>query len=200
MSLSTGVDKKTRRPKLPAAQTRERVLAVARRLFCQSGFDNLGVRELAGAAAVDPAIVIRLFGSKEKLFAEIADGAFALEEPFEGPAQGMGNRIAAFLTGKSDATAAADEEFDDFRFLLLSAVSPVAAPILSKALHRGFIEPLSRQLKGEQAAVRAALLCSCVLGFVTLRVGLGSTPLDKAPRKQLAIALGRVLQACIDDT
>jgi AcrR family transcriptional regulator len=197
MALSTVVDNKRRRPKLPAAQTRERVFAVARRLFCQTGFDNLGIRELATAAAVDPAIVIRLFGSKEKLFAEIADGAFELDTPFRGVADGMGLRIASFLTGKAGA-AGQDEEFDAFRFLLLSAVSPIAGPILSKALHRAFIEPLSNELGGEQAALRAALLSACVVGFVTLRVGLGSAPLDKAPRKQLTERLGRLLQACID--
>ncbi|WP_394846432.1 TetR family transcriptional regulator [Pendulispora brunnea] len=192
--MSTSVDKKARR--VPAAETRERLLAAARTMFCQAGFDQLGVRELAASAKVDPAIVIRLFGSKEALFSAVAEGAFSLEEPFDGPLDGLGLRIAHFLTGKSDAEPT--DGFDGFRFLLHSAASPIAGPILSKALHAGFIAPLAKHLGGRDASTRAALLTGCVLGFVTLRVGLGSPELDGAPAGRVAARLGAVLQACLD--
>lgn len=80
------------------------------------------------------------------------DGAFALEEAFEGPTEGMGLRVARLLTHKNDA-ADSGETFDEFRLLLRSAASPVAGPILSKALHQGFI---------------TSLLTPCVLAFAAL--------------------------------
>jgi AcrR family transcriptional regulator len=194
--LSTTVDKKVaaeRARRVPAAETRARILASARRLFCQSGFDQLGVRDLAADAGVDPAIVIRLFGSKEALFAAVAEGAFTLEAPFDGPVDGLGLRIARHLTGKPEDTAPADG-FDEFRLLLRSAASPVAAPILSAALHAGFIGPLARHLGGAGAPVRAALLTAVILGFATLRVALGAPALED---DGVANRLGAALQACL---
>lgn len=195
--MSTTVDKDSssgRARRIPAAETRARILETARTMFCRAGFDQLGVRELAAAAGVDPAIVIRLFGSKEALFAAAADGAFALEPPFDGPADGLGLRIARHLTGKVDE---APDGFDEFRFLLRSAASPTAAPILSAALHAGFVGPLARHLGGRDAEARAALLTACILGFATLRVALGSPALEEGEAGGLAERLGTVLQACL---
>lgn len=182
---------------MPAAETRARVVAAARTVFCRAGFDQVGVRELAAAAGVDPAVVIRLFGSKEALFAAVAAGAFALEPPFDGPLEGLGLRIAHHLTTRV-AMAGETGDFDGFRFLLWSAASAVAAPILSASLHAGFIGPLARHLGAANAAMRAALLTACVLGFATLRVALTTPAIETAPPDLVAERLGAVLQACLD--
>ena len=197
--LSTGVDKvaSTKRPRLSAAESRERILAAARREFSRAGFDQLGVRELAAAAAVDPAMIIRLFGSKEALFAAVAQGAFALEGPFTGGASGLAARIAEHLTQKPPEQAPTD--FDEFQFLMRSAASPAAAPLLSAALHAGFIAPLAKILGGKEAALRAALLTACVLGFSTLRFALGSETLERAARRRIGERLSAALQACLDE-
>ena len=47
--------------------TRARILEAARALFAEAGYDGASVREIAAAAAVDPALVIRNFGSKEPI-------------------------------------------------------------------------------------------------------------------------------------
>lgn len=51
----------------PAA-TRATILAVARRQFAQHGPDRTTIRSVAGAAGVDPALVMHYFGSKAGLF------------------------------------------------------------------------------------------------------------------------------------
>lgn len=170
------------------------ILEVARILFCQRSFDQTGVREVAAEAGVDPAIVVRVFGSKEALFEAVADGAFALEEAFEGPVEGMGMRVARLLTGKGDERE--EGTFDEFNLLLRSAASPVAGPILSKALHAGFIAPLAKHLGGREASMRASMMTACILGFSTLRVALGANALESG-RGAVAQRLGAVLQACI---
>jgi AcrR family transcriptional regulator len=190
--LSTGVDQ--RRARVPATETRARILASSRPAFCQAGFDQLGVRELAAAANVDPAIVIRLFGSKEALFTEVAAGAFTLEAPFDNARDGLGLRVAKFLTGKLEPQTG----FDGLAFLMRSAASPTAAPILSAALETGFVGPLAKVLGGRDARLRAAMMAACVLGFSTLRVALGSPALDAAPRARIVARLGAVLQACVE--
>lgn len=196
--MSTVVDNRAgrrRAPRVPAAVARVRILAAARRLFCEAGFDHVGVRDLGAAAGVDPAIVIRLFGTKEAVFAAAADGAFALEPPFNGPLDGLGLRIARHLMGEAKPDADAGG-FDEFRFLLRSAASPTAAPILSAALHAGFIGPLSRHLGGRDPDARAALATASVLGFATLRIALGS-PLLSSGAEAIVARLGAALQACL---
>ena len=152
------------------------------------------MRELAEAADVDPAIVIRAFGSKEALFAEVAAGAFTLDAPFDGPRAGLGVRVARFLTGKVEP----GPDFDGLAFLVRSAASPTAAPILSAALHAGFVAPLATALGGRDAKLHAAMMAACVLGFSTLRVALGSRALDATPRARVVERLGAVLQACVE--
>ncbi len=169
----------------------------AKREFSRAGFDQLGVREIAASAEVDPALVMRLFGSKEALFAAAAQDAFALEEPFTGSTAGLAARIAEHLTQKPDREAPRD--FDEFQFLMRSASSTIAGPLLSAALHAGFVAPLAKLLGGKEAALRAATLTACVLGFSTLRFALGSEPLERAARKRVAERLAAVLSACLDE-
>ena len=195
--MSTGVDNgRLRAPKKSLAEHRAQILPVARVLFCKSGFDQTGVREVAAAAAVDPAIVLRVFGSKEALFEAVTEDAFALEEAFQGPTEGMGLRVARLLTSKNDA-AGSEDTFDEFRLLLRSAASPIAGPILSKALHAGFITPLAKRLGGREAALRASLLTACVLGFATLRVALGAEALESG-RSGVVQRFGAALQVCLN--
>lgn len=96
--MSTGVDNKRRRPRLSAEQSRARILAAARIALTRAGYDTVGVREIAEMAGVDPAMVPRLFGSKEAVFTEIADGAFSLEPSFEGPIKGLENGSPAIFS------------------------------------------------------------------------------------------------------
>ena len=195
--MSTVVDQPTpgKRPRSSAAESRARIVAAARREFSRAGFDQLGVRELAASARVDPALLIRLFGSKEAVFAAVARDAFALDGAFEGPAAGLALRVAEHLTQKPPVEAPPD--FDEFQFLMRSATSPAAAPILSAALHAGFITPLAKVLDGKDAALRAALLTACVLGFSTLRFALGSEALERTARRRMTERLAAALAACL---
>ncbi|WP_279583306.1 helix-turn-helix domain-containing protein [Fodinicola feengrottensis] len=48
--------------------TQERILAEARGLFAERGYERTTIRAVATAAQVDPALVMQYFGSKEELF------------------------------------------------------------------------------------------------------------------------------------
>lgn len=194
--MSTSVDKSVPRARLSADQARAKILDAAALAFTRAGYDTVGVREIAQCAGVDPAMIPRLFGSKEALFRLIADRAFSLEPAFEGPLDKLGARVARYLLGPVVATDTAS--FDEFAFLLGSVGSPTAAPILSEALHRDFIQPLAKRLKGRDTAARAALLTSYVMGFAVLRAGLGSPAIESADSRFLVAQLGAAIQKCID--
>lgn len=53
-------------------RTEERILSAARKLFAEHGYDRTTIRAIAAAARSDPGLVMRYFGSKEKLFARVA--------------------------------------------------------------------------------------------------------------------------------
>ncbi len=193
--MSTSVDNKSRTPRLSAAESRSRILAAAKIAFTHAGYDTVGVREIATAANVDPAMVPRLFGSKEALFTIIARQAFSLEPAFEGPIKGLGERVARHLLGPIPKTD--PNVFDEFAFLLRSVGSPIAAPILSAALHEDFIRPLSERMNAPNAEARAALITAYVLGFAVLRAGLGSPAIESASRDLVVAKLGTAIQACL---
>src|SRR5262245_24637290 len=66
------VGKKAEPRRRNAAATRAAILASARAAFVRSGYDGAGVREIAAGAGVTAMLVNRYFGSKERLFAEVA--------------------------------------------------------------------------------------------------------------------------------
>src|SRR6478609_4267693 len=60
-------------------QTKAVILAAAKERFAQSGFERATIRAIAAAANIDPSMVMRYFGNKDKLFAAAAD--FDLQIP-----------------------------------------------------------------------------------------------------------------------
>ena len=54
-------------------RTRTAITEAARQLFRDRGYERTTVRDIAAAAEVDPALVIRYFGSKDQLFAHSAE-------------------------------------------------------------------------------------------------------------------------------
>lgn len=195
--MSTSVDNNaTKRTRIPSSAMRERVLAAAGKAFSRAGYDSLGIREIAVEAGTDPAIVMRLFGSKAGLFTQLAQQAFADEPIFAGPLEELGKRLARHLM--QEPTTPTTEGTDDFQLLLRSATSLVAAPILSAALHKALIEPLGERIGGKQGAPRAALVVAQVMGFATLRFGLGSPAIEAGDRASTTRLLAQAIQRCVD--
>src|SRR6476660_3479305 len=62
-----------------SAGTRAAILAAARERFAADGFERATIRAIAADADIDPSMVIRYYGSKDKLFAAAAD--FDLQLP-----------------------------------------------------------------------------------------------------------------------
>ena len=71
-----------RRPGTP--DTREAILAVARRRFATRGYEATSLRGIAADAKVDPALLIHYFGTKEGLFAAATGLPVRLSDLFAG--------------------------------------------------------------------------------------------------------------------
>ncbi len=79
---------------------REAILAAARRLFAEEGYDKTTVRAIARAAGVDPSMVIRYYGSKADLY-EVASAVDLQVIDLSGvPREEVGRRFARYLLGR----------------------------------------------------------------------------------------------------
>ena len=169
-----------------AAATREAILHSALVAFTRSGYPGVGVREIAQAAGVTAMLVNRYFGSKERLFAEAVEAAFAKRELLTDDAATLSRDVAVALVAQTEA-----EPVDGFLLMLRSASDERAAEILRDSIERHFERHLAALLPGAAANERAAVFLSVIAGFKLMRNVLGGTALAAAD----ATALSRRLEA-----
>ena len=184
------------RPRRGAAVTKRAILTAAQLQFTADSFDQVGVREIAATAGVDPALVIRYFGSKERLFAEAVTGEFRPDDLIAGDRATFGERAARGLLTKSKGAAG----FDPMLALIRSAGSDEAAPLIRRELDANFVRPLADWLGGSLAAERAGLITAMLAGLGLQRHVVGSASLIDAALDDLVALAGPILQAWVDDT
>lgn len=181
------------RPRRNAEATRDRILQAARSIFTRKSYEKTGVREIAQAAGVDPALVIRYFGCKETLFdkALLPDGALgALRDV---PNEEYGAALARLFLHAEDGK----RDFDPILAALNSASHPCAQKSLKEFFEREGIQPLASTIEGECAQQRASLAFALLVGTVLLRHGIRCEPLASIPEERLTKAVGDAIQAIL---
>lgn len=173
-----------------AAATREAILHSAVIAFTRHGYDGVGVREIAQSAGVTAMLVNRYFGSKEQLFTEAVDTAFAPRTVLSDNPATLAGDVAARLV---DRTAPESEHLDPFLLMLRSASNPRAAEIVRAGVERHAGRYLSELLGGPDADERAMLAHSVIAGFWLMRKMLGSTALVLADPVELTHRLEALL-------
>ena len=172
----------TKRTRMSASERREQLIAVARGLFAERGFDATSVEEVAARAQVSKPVVYEHFGGKEGLYAVVVDREIttisaaissAITDPAGGTAvapdaPGSASRIAeraalALLTYIEDSP-------DGFR--ILSAGSDRAAGTYSTLLADVAIEVsgiLASQFAAHDLDPRTApLYAQMLVGIVAM--------------------------------
>ncbi|MBA2698883.1 MAG: TetR/AcrR family transcriptional regulator [Nocardioidaceae bacterium] len=186
-----------RRPGRP--DTRAAVLAAAKASFAQKGFDRTTIRGIATAAGVDAALIHHYFGSKDDLFLA------ALEIPFD-PRQvipelarsgvdGLGTRIAETFVGIWDVEANRLPLVAMFRTAM---TNDDAATLLRNGMARLVLDTVAQVLDVPDAAVRAQLVASQLLGLALARYLLRLEPLASLPAAEVVAAIGPTLQRYLD--
>lgn len=173
------------------AATRAKLLAAARRQFSSAGYGQVGVRQIAGAAGVNAALINRYFGSKLALFAEVVGDSFTIGDLLVGDRATLGDRLARWLVRPRRGG------FDPTLVLLHSAPHPEAGGVLQAALAEQVAAPLARWLGGDDARERAGLVVAVLFGFALARDVIGTSTLGGDP-EVLTDHLGDVLQRLID--
>jgi AcrR family transcriptional regulator len=169
--------------------TRAAILAAARERFAADGYERATIRAIGADADVDPALVIRYFGSKEQLFAAAAE--FDLRMP----------DLAALP--RRDAGAALVEHFlarweDDevLKALLRAAATNEPAAESMRNIFTEQVLPTVKELCADTkgASTRAGLIASQIMGFALCRYVLRLPPVTTMRRADVVKWLGPTVQ------
>lgn len=138
-----------------AAATRDAILASACRHFARESYENVGVRDIARDAGVDPALVSRYFGSKEQLFREAL--GCEDEQGFDGIArEDMPGHLAALMLDEESECGPIESRMDWVMIMLRSASSPATAELVREALQQNLLDPLAAIIADGDEAIAAS--------------------------------------------
>ncbi len=147
------------------------------------------MRHIAAAAGITPALVVRYFGSKQKLFVAAVEGELGLAPFLSGDRATIGKHIVDYLMKKPTPEA------DGLAILLLAATDPSLSALLRRLIQQRLFDPLVAWLGGRHAPARAALLISIVTGVWTCRQILPLPPLTGTLDRATASSLAALLQS-----
>ncbi|WDG19264.1 TetR/AcrR family transcriptional regulator [Microbacterium sp. Clip185] len=174
-------------------RSREAILRSAVARFESDGFERTTVRTIAKDAQIDPAMIIRYFGSKEALFLAATSIDLDLPKVDATPRSRLGHALARHAVsmwgGESPGRA--------LRILLRASAEDEGAAERVRAVFAAQTLPfLSRELP--DSALRSSLITSQILGYAFARYVIGISPLAGVGDDEAATLLGASLQAIID--
>jgi AcrR family transcriptional regulator len=178
-------------------ETRQTILAAARELFAEKGYDGASIRAIARTAGVDPALVHHFFTSKEDLFVA------AMEFPFDpaqllphiaaGPKEELGERLVrVFLSVWGDpqlqprATA----------ILRSATTSEQGAAMLREFASSALLGRVAEASGVPLLRINAA--AGQMIGVMILRYVLAVEPIASATEDELVELLAPTLQRYFD--
>ena len=169
-------------------RTKAAILSAARERFAAAGYEAATIRAIAADAGIDPAMVMRYFGSKDQLFAAAAE--FDLRFPdFAGVDHThLGAAVVRHFLDRWEG--------DDALVLLLrSSTTNTEAAQRMKQIFVAQLEPMVARLVPTDAATRAGLIATQILGLALCRFVLKLPPIAAMTRDEVVSWIGPTLQS-----
>lgn len=172
-------------------ETKERIAEAARRLFAERGFERTTIRAVATEAAIDPSMVMRYFGSKDGLFAAVSAFDLGLPRIADLPRDEIGKRLVQHFIQRWEG-----DPDNGLVILLRAASSNEDARNRIREVVRGQVQLLVSEVVEDEreAALRAELVASQILGLALCRFILELPLLSSIGPEALADCVGPVLQ------
>jgi AcrR family transcriptional regulator len=169
-------------------RTRAAILDAAQKLFAQHGHGRTTVRDIAAKASIDPALVIRYFGSKDELFLRAAAFDLRMPDLSKVKRSQIGDTlIRRFLE--------LGEGFTGMTVLLRSAASNDYAASRVRELFAAQVLPaFARVGSRADAAERAGLVASQLLGLALCRYILKIPPVAEMSAQEIVKHIGPTIQ------
>ncbi|MCC3765392.1 TetR family transcriptional regulator [Glycomyces sp. TRM65418] len=173
--------------------TKAEILAAARRLFAEEGFESVSMRRIASEAGVDPSLIHHYFGSKNDLFLA------AIELPLDpapevaavlegGEIEGVGERLMhAFVTiwdGPHQEKLLA--------VVRTSLSKPAMSFVLRQMFEHRIVKTVEEAIgdRVDHVPVRANFIGSQIFGLVVTRYILKLEPIASLGEAELAETIG----------
>ena len=181
-----------RRPGTP--DTRDAILAVARRQFATRGYEATSLRGIAADAKVDPALLIHYFATKEGLFTA-ATGLPALSDLFAELDGAAPRESAEVLVRGYLQVVDSDQSRNAILALVRSAVSnEKAAAMLREFLTAELLSVIAGWTDRPDAPLRAALIAAQLVGIAMLRHVVRVDQVAKASPDEIVALVAPVIE------
>ena len=174
--------------------TKDKLLQAARNLFWTRGYSNVSVRDIAGAAGVDAALISRHFAGKQGLF----EATLAEIPPWEAltvDREALLDKVVEHFALPYDPVADATNAFN---MLLCNIIDPEMGARTREFLKQGLAAPLAERIGGAAAKERAAMLLAVLFGVALMRKNFQLQGIaDKTP-EDVASQIRHLAQAALD--
>lgn len=169
-------------------ETKAVILAAARERFGKSGFQAATIRAIAADAGVDPAMVMRYYGSKDKLFAAAAEFDLRFPEFAATDRTQLGRSVVRHFLERWEGDEA-------LVILLRSSATNGEAAQRMQEIFGSQLQPLVATLApAGESGVRAGLIATQILGMALCRFVLRIPPVVQMSRDEVVDWLGPTIQ------
>ena len=178
---------------MSAESSRDTVLRAARRLFGERGYQAVTIREVAAEAGLSPAMVMKLVGTKQQLY---ADAEPMSPEPYDlrVPRSRMGYELVRRILDRRAHDAA--EPWARAAHLTHGSPDPAASRASFHTAYLGLLqETLGDDADGRR---RSELVAAMLMGLATAVRTLRLLPAEEVDEEALVADYGGLVQRLID--
>ncbi|MCF2525826.1 TetR/AcrR family transcriptional regulator [Yinghuangia soli] len=176
-----------------AEATSAALLDAAAARFARDGYEATSVRDIAADAGVNPALIYRYFGSKEKLFVSVVSRDRDPATVIDGPMDELPDRSVTWFHNRPPAIAG-----EHPLALMLRSAGREGVSDLMRAQVRDTVAALAARLDGPDAELRAAMILALNVGMGALSSIAGVDVLMAAPPDRLRDHLAAAMMPLID--
>jgi AcrR family transcriptional regulator len=179
---------------MTADSSRDNVVRAARRLFGERGYRSVTIREVAAEVGLSPAMVMKLVGSKEQLY---ADAEPMSPEPYDlrVPRSRMGYELVRRILDRREQDMA--EPWARAAYLTHGSPDPESS---RASFHASYLSMLREVLGDDPDGLRRSeLVAAMLIGLATAERTLRLLPPDRVDVDELVEEYGARVQSLIDE-
>jgi AcrR family transcriptional regulator len=167
-------------------------LRAARARFAADGYQRATIRAIAADAGIDPSMVMRYYGNKNRLFTVAVDVDLRLPDLTTIPRRNLGKALVSHFLDRWD-----DGTVNDGLLMLLrsAATDEIAANRLRTAFREQLAPVINKVVEDpEEAIQRSGLVATQMLGLALCRYILRLPPVAALARDEVVSRTGPTVQ------
>ncbi|KSU77113.1 MAG: TetR family transcriptional regulator [Rhodococcus qingshengii] len=172
------------------------ILTAAKALFAERGYASTTIKDIAVAAGYSPALVMKIYGSKSRLYSAAIPSAPPMDEDPNADATGdIGCQLVEKLVARRES-----DETDPWAMLAVH-VHEAPDPAAARAeIKQRYVHGIARRIGDtEPGLVRSQIVVSLLLGLATGMRTLELLGEDSLSSEDLIRRYGRLIQIAVDE-